>query len=820
MDHFEKLGVFYLGQPAEPDQKTKTDDHGYFLYPSKNLTTHAVCVGMTGSGKTGLCVGLLEEAAMDGIPALVIDPKGDMTNLMLTFPDLAPGDFRPWIHEDDARKAGVSPDAYAAQEAEKWKKGLSQWGQDGERIRKMRETTEFAVYTPGSSAGLPVSILQSFKAPSQSVMEDRELLQEQVSGVAGSLLSLIGLEADPIRSREHILIANILLTAWQAGQDLALGDLIQLIQEPPFSKVGVMDRDMFYPQNDRLDLALRFNNLLASPGFASWLEGEPLDIGRLLYTSSGKPRLSVLSIAHLTDAERMFFVSLLLNQVVSWARSQPGTSSLRALLYMDEIFGYFPPVANPPSKAPLLTLLKQARAYGLGVVLTTQNPVDLDYKGLANAGTWFIGRLQTERDKERLIEGLEGAMMDKGQSMNRSEIEKLLSGLKKRVFLMHSVYHSEPLIFETRWCLSYLCGPLTRKQIQQIDQDYVRQGQEGQASVKAVPVPGGIPEEPALEPKLEAKPVSYDVPDDVRVVHAPLRKKAENVYYKPYVLGIAQIGYADRKYDVYHQEAISVVTPITTGVFSVNWDEAEELALDLEDFSTEGIQKAHYADLPDAAKMGKNYTVWKKDFVDWAYRTCHVELLQNEKLEMVAKPGETERDFRIRLQQKAREARDEATEELRRKYEKKMNSLEEKIRKAEWAVEREKEQAKQQKMQTAISLGATLLSAFLGKKAVSASSVGRATTAARGASRVLREEKDVTRYKENVETYQKQLKELELEFEQEAESLTEAMDPMSQDLDTVMIKPYKKDILPKDLVLAWMPFDKEGQKLFDDSQPE
>ena len=370
MEHFEKMGAFYLGRPY--DLAAGQAREGYLLYDAKDLTTHGVCVGMTGSGKTGLCIAFLEEAAMDGIPAIVIDPKGDMANLLLSFPDLLPEDFRPWINEDDAVKKGLTADQFAAQQADFWRKGLAGWGQDGERIRLMREKTDFAVYTPGSTAGIPVSVLQSFSAPPPAVLDDMDLLQEQVGGTTGSLLSLIGLEADPIRSREHILIANLLMQVWQNGEDLDLARLIQLIQKPPFSQIGVMNLESFFPEKERFDLALQFNNLLASPGFASWMNGDPLDIDQALYTPAGKPKISIFSIAHLSDSERMFFVSMLLNKVVSWTRVQSGTTSLRAILYMDEIYGYFPPIANPPSKAPLLTLLKQARAYGLGVLLTSQ----------------------------------------------------------------------------------------------------------------------------------------------------------------------------------------------------------------------------------------------------------------------------------------------------------------------------------------------------------------------------------------------------------------------------------------------------------------
>ncbi len=280
-----------------------------------------------------------------------------------------------------------------------------------------------------------------------------------------SLLGLVGVEADPVKSREHILVSTILRVAWTEGRDLDLAGLIQQIQSPPVKRVGVLDVEAFFPSKDRFALAMTLNNLLAAPGFAAWMEGEPLDVQSLLYTPEGKPRVSIFSIAHLGDAERMFFVSLLLNQMVGWMRNQSGTTSLRALVYMDEIFGYFPPVANPPSKQPLLTLLKQARAFGVGVVLATQNPVDLDYKGLSNAGTWFIGRLQTERDKARVLDGLEGAAAGAGGRFDRGKMEETIAGLGNRIFLMNNVHEDAPVVFETRWAMSYLRGPLTRDQI-------------------------------------------------------------------------------------------------------------------------------------------------------------------------------------------------------------------------------------------------------------------------------------------------------------------------------------------------------------------
>ena len=419
MQDYEKLGEFYLGKEYDLANQQLRDN--LILYDSKDLVTHAVCVGMTGSGKTGLCLALLEEAAIDSVPAILIDPKGDLANLLLTFPNLRGEDFLPWINEEDAAKKGLSPQDYANKQAATWLGGLADWGQSPDRIKVLRDKVEMTIYTPGSNAGLPMSILKSFAAPGQAVMEDGELLRERISTTVTSLLGLLGIDADPIQSREHILISNILDRAWKNGQDLDLAALIGLIQTPPMTKIGVLDLDAFYPAKDRFALVMALNNLLASPGFSAWLEGEPLDVGRMLYSPSGKPKMSIVSIAHLSDAERMFFVSLLLNQTLGWMRQQSGTTSLRAILYMDEIFGYFPPTANPPSKQPLLTLLKQARAFGLGIVLATQNPVDLDYKGLSNAGTWFIGRLQTDRDKQRVLDGLEGAAVSASGGYDRGE---------------------------------------------------------------------------------------------------------------------------------------------------------------------------------------------------------------------------------------------------------------------------------------------------------------------------------------------------------------------------------------------------------------
>ena len=449
MIDYEKLGVFYLGREYDLASRTpRVDD--LLLYDSKDLTTHAVIVGMTGSGKTGLGITLLEEAAIDNIPALIVDPKGDMGNLLLNFPNLCPEDLTPWIEPDEALRRGMSVPDYAAQSVETWKKGLADWGQPLSRIAKLRDACEMSIYTPGSEAGLPLTVLRSLSAPPPAVLNSADALRERVASAASGLLSLLGIDADPLRSREHILISSILDKAWRDGRNLELGGLIREIQAPPFKTIGIMDLESIYPAADRRELAMTLNNVLASPGFSGWMQGEPLNIQRLLYTPEGKPRLTILSIAHLSDNERMFFLTIFFNEVITWMRAQPGTGSLRAILYMDEMFGYLPPTANPPTKTPLLTLLKQARAYGLGLVLASQNPVDLDYKALSNAGTWFLGRLQTERDKMRVLDGLEGAASASGGQFNRAETERILSGLGNRVFMMNNVHEDRPVVFQSR----------------------------------------------------------------------------------------------------------------------------------------------------------------------------------------------------------------------------------------------------------------------------------------------------------------------------------------------------------------------------------
>lgn len=795
MQDFEKLGVFYLGKTYDLATKQAKPDE-LVLYDSKDLVTHAVCVGMTGSGKTGLCLSLLEEAAIDSIPALVIDPKGDLADLLLTFPDLKPSDFEPWINEDDARKRGLSKNEFAKQQAEQWKNGLADWGQDGARIKRLRDAADFVIYTPGSNSGLPLSVIKSFAAPDSTIREEPELLREQIATTTSSLLGLIGIDADPLQSKEHILLSNIFQAAWTEGEDLDLPGLIQQIQEPPIKKVGVMELESFYPAQDRFGLAMQLNNLLGSPGFEAWTKGEPLNIDRLLHTPEGKPRIAIVSIAHLSDAERMFIVSLLLNHMLAWVRMQPGTTSLRALLYMDEIFGYFPPVANPPSKTPLLTLLKQARAFGVGVMLATQNPVDLDYKGLANAGTWFIGRLQTERDKARVLEGLEGAAAGFGQNFDRKRMEQTLAGLGNRIFLMNNVHENAPVVFQVRWAMSYLRGPLTRNQIKVLMDP--RRPSEALAPVgrPAVPTSGATGLRPVLPPDVPQffLPIETAFPVDGKLI------------YQPMLLGSGRIHYSDSKSGVEHDQDVVMVTPFGGGALAVDWKNGTVSDFTAEDLEKEPVNPAapFVAPPPEAAKP-KSYETWKKGLADTLYRTQRLEIFKSPGLKEFSEPEESEGDFRARLKHATHEQRDEMVQKLRDKYAAKIATLQDRIRRAEQAKQVQEEQASQSKFSTVISFGAAVIGAMLGRKRITAGTVGKATTAARNAGKSAKEASDVGRAEENVEALKQQLADLEAKCTAEVEKLSSDIDPTTEELETIAIKPKKTNVGISLVALVWAP---------------
>jgi hypothetical protein len=801
-DDYEKLGVFYLGRTGRPNDKAGTRE--LLLYDSSDLTTHAVCVGMTGSGKTGLCIGLLEEALIDGIPALVIDPKGDLTNLLLTFPKLRPEDFAPWVPADEAKRAGMSAEAYAQTVADTWKRGLAEWDQDGARIQRLRDAAEFTVYTPGGTAATPISILRSFTPPPEEVSGDPELLRQRVATTASSLLGLAGIEADPVKSREHVLLSALFSKAWAEGKELDLPQLIEQVQTPPIGKLGVLDLETFYPAKERFALVMALNNLVASPGFAAWTQGEPLDVGALLHGPKGKPRVAILSIAHLGDAERMFFVSLLLNEVVGWMRTQPGTSSLRAVLYMDELAGFLPPVAQPPSKQPLLTLLKQARAFGVGVVLATQNPVDLDYKALSNAGTWFIGRLQTERDKARVLDGLEGASAAAGSAFNRASIDKLLSGLEKRVFLLNNVHDKAPVLFQTRWTLSYLRGPLNREELRRLS----AAGAKPDSSPAAPSTKQLAPKEAA--PGTTRRPTLAPEVSQFFVPEAGAAPTGQKLFLEPRLLGASRITFADAKLGVNFSSDDLFLTPFSAGAVAVDWASGERMDFAVEDLVREAPDGAEYGDLPPDAAKGRSYEAWSKAFVQWTMASRTLELWKSPNQGILSAPSETETAFRARLQLKAREARDAAADALKQTYAAQYDRLTRALQAAQQRVERQKSEANQAKIQTGVSLVTTLLGALVGRKALSASTLGKATTTARSASRAMKQSQDVELANASVEQVQTRIAELDAKLQEEVEKAQANANPASEQLETVVLRPTRTRVSVKLVALAWLPYWKDA----------
>ena len=801
MKAYEKLGVFYLGKTFDVSTLKRGDE--LILYDSKDLLTHAVIIGMTGSGKTGLGIGLLEEALIDNIPVIAIDPKGDISNLLLGFPDLRPEDFRPWVQPGDAVRQGWSLDQFAEKTAAMWRKGLAEWDQEPERIARLRAAADFAVYTPGSSAGLPVNVLRSFAPPPPEMRSDADLFRERIQSTVTALLTLMGIDADTIISREHILMSNIFEQAWSAGRGLDLAGLIRSIQQPTLERIGVMDLESFYPSKERFQLALRLNNLLAAPGFEAWLTGDPLDIGQMLHTPAGKPRALIFSISHLSDSERMFFTALLLNEILGWMRTQPGTASLRAILYMDEIYGFFPPVKNPPAKLPLLTLLKQARAFGLGVVLSTQNPVDLDYKGLANTGTWFIGRLQTENDKERVMAGLEGAAA--GERFDRQRMGGILSGLGKRVFLLHNVHDSQPVVFETRWAMSFLSGPMTREQIKAFSAGIPA----GQAAVHPAPVAVPPPPSGTVLPPLQ--------PTDVAVFYLPASGAGQGLSYIPAVGGWLDVHYSNKRFGIDVSEAVALATPIEDGPIPVDWDQALEIGAAPGDIASSPLPGAEFADLPAAANRPADYKKWCNDMLRWVRQNRPLILYQSKKLKLTSSPGETEGAFRARLTQAAREKRDLAVEKLRRKYAEKYAVLQDRRMRAEQVLAREQEQVKAKKIESVISFGTAILGAFLGRKAVSSGSVTRLGTAMKSAGRLSKEQMDVDRAQETMAAVNHKIAALEARLQNDIDKLDAAYDPASEPLEEMRVNPRSTDITLDIFGLLWLPYRREaGGRLMPD----
>lgn len=855
--NIEHPAAFYLGrQLARPE-----DDPGQpLLLESADLVTHAVCVGMTGSGKTGLGIGLLEEAALDGVPSIVIDPKGDMGNLLLTFPDLSPADFEPWLNPDEAARKGLTMQAYAEKVATTWRNGLARDGQTPDRIARLRQAVEFRVYTPGSEAGLPISVLQTLASPQGLNWDEHaEALRERIQSAVSALLALVGIEADPVRSREHILLTNLIQVAWQEGRDLDLADLIRSVQKPPMSQLGVFDLNAFFPAKERMELAMALNAIIASPSFTSWLKGDALEPGRLFWGKQGRPRVSIFSMAHLDDRERFFFVTLLLEQLVAWMRAQPGATSLRALLYFDELFGYLPPYPkDPPSKRPLLTLLKQARAVGLGLILATQNPVDLDYKALSNAGVWFVGRLQTEQDKGRLLDGLMGVQTS-GAPLDRGRLEATISALPGRTFLLNNVHQPGTVLFKTRWVMSYLRGPLTREQVRQL-MDPIKRAESEHSSPETAPAfpdaAGSQPprfcaqcgaplpdvarfcarcgaqvegHEPAGEGgygaserererafKTQLQKEALPLPPSLEAYAAdpPLLSHAVDQYflplrdqvlearltYEPVVLAEATVSLLDQRRGVDHQMRHFLALEPPPEGRAARWEEAESLTFATDELRSDPAGEALFASIPASVDAAPKLSALKKQLADHLYVNSGVTLFYHPDLDLYSQVGEDQPDFQARLREAAEDQRDREVEKIKERYETRIDRAEERLRQGRHQLSDAEADYAARKRDETLSAAETVLG-FLGRRRSStalskASSKRRMTTQARH---------KVEQREEQITAYEKELEELQREMQKEIEALNDQWGGATKTLEEFRVRPRRADVQISFVALGWRP---------------
>jgi len=815
MSDIDRRGRFYLGREYDLKKSAVTDQA--VLYPARHLTTHAVLLGMTGSGKTGLGIILLEEALLQGVPVLAVDPKGDLTNLLLTFPDLAPGDFVPWVDAERARRDGLSVEEAAARAAARWRKGLADWGIGPERIARLRQAAGFALFTPGSDAGTPVNVLHRFQTPDLDWDTYGELLRERIEGLVTALLGLAGREADPLQSPEHVLLSHIVEHAWRSGQPLDLPALIHLIQEPPIRQIGVFDLESFLPQKDRFALARALNNVFAAPGFETWREGVDLEVGDLLRTGDGRPRASIFYLPHLNDTERAFFVTLLLEAVRDWMAAQPGTSDLRVILYFDEVFGFFPPhPANPPTKRPLMALIKQGRAAGVGVVLSTQNPADLDYKGLTNAGTWAVGTLRTERDKDRVLEGLEGAASAVGTGFDRAALDRALGTLKPRVFLLHDVRAEKPLFFHTRWAMSYLRGPLTRTQIRSL----VPEGRRAEARERGARDEGREvrdegrgpePEAPAASapPTLPAKVPQVFLPAAVTFEWALRRHeeqtgeqvlaRSRRLVYRPRLLAMGTVYIDDERKGVRHQERVARLVDPEPPPAPVDWDEGR-VRLGADDLSHEPVGEGAYLPPPSHLARVTPYARWGKSFSEYLYRNVRLTIWHNRPLKLYGRVGESRRDFRVRCEKEARARRDAEADKARAAVEKKMKRLQERLRREKRELAEDQAELEARKREELLSWGESALNLLTGRRpSYMISSVSRKRRLARQA------EADVEESLEAIKDLEEQLEDLAAEWEEQAEAINARWAATLEEIEQVEVAPRRRDVVVDFCGLAWVP---------------
>lgn len=816
----------FLGGRVDPATGERSGDE--VRIKTDELTTHGVIVGMTGSGKTGLGVVLIEEVLRAGLPALLIDPKGDLTNLALTFPDLAPADFLPWIDESQATAAGQSPDEFAAAQATAWSEGLGSWNLGGADVAALRSGAPVTIYTPGSRAGVPVNIVGALTVPADGA--DPEVVADEIEGYVTGLLNLVGIAGDPLSSREHILLSNLIDHAWGHGHDIDLPTLVSRVQQPPIRKLGVLDLDEFYPAKDRTALATKLNGLLASPSFAAWSDGPPLDVASMLYAADGSPRCAVITTAHLSDDERQFVTSLVLSKLITWMRRQTGTSDLRMLLYMDEVAGYLPPTANPPTKKPVMTLMKQARAFGVGVVLSTQNPVDIDYKAISNAGTWMIGRLQTEQDKKRLLDGMSSA----AGGVDTSEVADSIAALGKRQFVVRRAKADAPELLTTRWAMSYLRGPMTRDQIG------VLMGDQAAVAVAAAAPPrsgdgdAGGPAVDQASPEAGApdsggggagmSPAAEPLGDEVTLVMPKVADGTVVRWVDPAAPWLDEVGgdgaasvlqaslmarvvvrYSLAKADLTHDEEYeTVVFPLTE---TTSMSDGLAVDFDDRDLRSEPPDGASYHLCRASIGTKAFFAEAKRELIDHLASSLSLEVPHNAPLKLWGRVGETDDEFAERCQRAAAESADAEVAKLRGTYETKVRRLSDQLAAAEDRVSVLAEEAKGKRNSELLSTAGSVLGGILGGRRSAGAILGQVGTAAGRRGRTQASEQRVRSADAKVERLAADLDDLEAEATEAVEAIADKWDQTAAEVTTVAVAPTKTNVKVVAMCLAWIPAD-------------
>jgi len=773
---------------ADDELYLGTDGIDRVLLDSDHLTTHAVCLGMTGSGKTGLGIVALEELARRRVPMLIIDLKGDMANLLLQFPELRPEDFLPWLPPDEMGNRDA-----AERTASLWRRGLEGSGLDGRDIAAVASGVEWQLVTPGLAGGVPLDVLPSLSAPAGwDPAGAPDAARDRVEGVSGALLSLVGRGGDPLTDRDMVLLGNVLMELWRRGERVDLPRLLGSLADPPLEQLGVLPLETVYPRKDRMELVLALNTLLASPAFAAWTTGTPLDMTELLGTRSA-PRATIVSLAHLDEEQRLFAMTLLFTELVAWMRNQPASGSLRALLYVDEVQGILPPYpASPPTKRPLLTLIKQGRAFGVGAWLATQNPVDLDYKALGNAGVKLVGRLITDRDRDRALEGLGLRSLEDGR-----DADQLVAGLAKRQFLLYDVRARQRVrVFSSRWAMSYLRGPVATAELAPLIERFGPGTARPSRPAGSTVASPGVPQPPSRPPGQTHPPV-LDADMAVRYVPVPGPAPA-----RPWLHVEDSLTVERRSLDLYRRIEERWRFPFDDDG-RILWEEGSLLDDDPDLVESPPAGMLFPVSVPP--RLAQELHGAARSFGTWRARRP-LTVLANRSLKLTAEPGEDREAFLERCLDAADRADDTAQERVRKRYRRKMETLKRRLQREEEELERDQRELEARKAQESLGVVEGLMSVLLGSGGLRGAA-RRAASKTRSASEKhrmrQRAEAAVEESVSEIQRIENELSQLAVELQDEIDMIAAASEEKAARIEEVAVRAKRADVVTRVVFLVW-----------------